>query len=149
MENLQEVKELFDLINIFNMVIPDGSEESLEVNGMKVTLNKKDGVINISVTSDKDTKEEALETFDDSQIKEIIKEYKERIEELDDCLFVEAAEEMSKYFNMKRFDELLNQDTFTEQEATEVSEMIDQSSQIICNHLEDKINELVNIYNRF
>lgn len=146
MENL---KELFDLINIFNMVIPDGSEESLEVNGMKVTLNKKDGVINISVTSDKDTKEEVLETFDDSQIKEIIKEYKERIEELDDCLFVEAAEEMSKYFNMKRFDELLNQDTFTEQEATEVSEMIDQSSQIICNHLEDKINELVKIYNRF
>ena len=146
MENLQEVKELFDLINIFNMVIPDGSEESLEVNGMKVTLNKKDGVINISVTSDN---EDTVEEFDDSCVKEIIKEYKERIEELDDCLFVEVTEEMGQYFNMKRFDELLNQDTFTEEEATEVSEMIDQSSQIICDHLEDKINELVEIYNRF
>jgi len=146
MENLQEVKALFDLINIFNVAIPDGAEESLEVNGTKIVLNKKDGVINISVTSDN---EDAVKGFDDSCIKEIIKEYKERIEELDDCLFVEAAEEMGQYFDVKRFDELLNQDTFTEEEAAEVSEMIDQSSQIICDHLEDKINELVDVYNRF
>lgn len=146
MENLQEVKELFDLINIFNIAIPDGAEESLEVNGTKIALNKKDGVISISVTSDN---KDAVEGFDDSCIKEIIKEYKERIEELDDCLFVEAAEEMGQYFDVQRFDELLNQDTFTEEEAAEVSEMIDQSSQIICDHLEDKINELVDVYNRF
>lgn len=146
MENLQEVKELFDLINIFNIAIPDGAEESLEVNGTKITLNKKDGVINISVTSDNG---DAVEGFDDSCIKEIIKGYKERIEELDDCLFVEAAEEMGQYFDVQRFDELLNQGTFTEEEAAEVSEMIDQSSQIICDHLEDKINELVDVYNRF
>ncbi len=146
MENLQEVKELFDLINIFNVAIPDGAEESLEVNGTKIVLNKKDGVINISVTSDN---EDAVKGFDDSCIKEIIKEYKERIEELDDCLFVEAAEEMDQYFDVQRFDELLNQDTFTEEEAAEVSEMIGQSSQIICDHLEDKINELVDVYNRF
>ena len=56
---------------------------------------------------------------------------------------------MGQYFDVQRFDELLNQDTFTEEEAAEVSEMIDQSSQIICDHLEDKINELVEIYNRF
>ena len=146
MENLQEVKALFDLINIFNVAIPDGVEESLEVNGTKISLNKKDGIIDIKVTSDN---EDTVEGFDDSCIKQIIKEYKERIEELDDCLFVEAAEEMSQYFNMKRLDELLNQDTFTEQEAAEVSEMIGQSSQIICDHLEDKINELVDVYNRF
>lgn len=146
MENLQEVKALFDLINIFNVAIPDGAEESLEVNGTKIALNKKDGVINISVTSDN---EDAVKGFDDSCIKEIIKEYKESIEQLDDCLFVDAAEEMSQYFDVKRFDELLNQDTFTEEEAAEVSEMIDQSSQIISNHLEDKINELVEIYNKF
>lgn len=146
MENLQEVKALFDLINMFNVTIPDGAEESLEVNGTKIALNKKDGVINISVTSDN---EDAIEGFDDSCIKEIIKEYKKRIEELDDCLFVEAAEEMGQYFDVQRFDELLNQDTFTEEEAAEVSKMINHSTEIICNHLEDKINELVNIYNRF
>lgn len=143
MENLQEVKALFDLINMFNITIPDGAKESLEVNGTKIALNKKDGVINISVTSDNE------DAFDDSCIKEIIKEYKERIEELDDCLFVEAAEEMGQYFDVQRFDELLNQDTFTEEEADEVSKMINHSTEIICNHLEDKINELVNIYNRF
>ena len=56
---------------------------------------------------------------------------------------------MGQYFDVQRFDELLNQDTFTEEEAAEVSEMIGQSSQIICDHLEDKINELVDVYNRF
>ena len=64
MENLQEVKALFDLINIFNVAIPDGAEESLEVNGTKIALNKKDGVINISVTSDN---EDAVEGFDDDK----------------------------------------------------------------------------------
>lgn len=146
MENLQEVKALFDLINIFNVAIPDGAEESLEVNGTKITLNKKDGVINISVTSDN---EDAIEGFDDSCIKEIIKEYKERLNELDDDLFIEVVEAMESSLDAQRFDELLNQGTFTEEEAAEVSEMINQSSQIICDHLEDKINELVNVYNRF
>lgn len=146
MENLQEVKALFDLINIFNVAIPDGAEESLEVNGTKITLNKKDGVINISVTSDN---EDAIEGFDDSCIKEIIKEYKERLNELDDDLFIEVVEAMESSLDAQRFDELLNQDTFTEEEAAEVSEMIDQSSQIICDHLEDKINRLAAVYNRF
>lgn len=146
MENLQEVKALFDLINIFNVAIPDGAEESLEVNGTKIALNKKDGVINISVTSDN---EDAVEGFDDSCIKEIIKEYKERLNELNDDLFIEVVEAMESSLDAQRFDELLNQDTFTEEEAAEVSEMIDQSSQIICDHLEDKINELVDVYNRF
>lgn len=146
MENLKEVKELFDLINIFNVAIPDGAEESLEVNGTKITLNKKDGVINISITSNN---EDAVEEFDDSCIKEIIKEYKERLNELNDDLFIEVVEAMESSLDVQRFDELLNQDTFTEEEAAEVNEMIDQSSQIICDHLEDKINELVNIYNRF
>ena len=146
MENLQEVKALFDLINIFNTVIPDGAEESLEVNGTKITLNKKDGVINISVTSNN---EDTVEEFDDSYIKEIIKEYKERLNELNDDLFIEVVEAMESSLDVQRFDKLLNQDTFTEEEAAEVSEMIDQSSQIICDHLKDKINELVDVYNRF
>lgn len=145
MENLQEVKALFDLINTFSVAIPDGAEESLEINGIKISLNKKDGVVNISVTSDN---EEAIKEFDDSCIKEIVSEYKKTIEELDDCLFVSAAEKMGKSFNLKRFDELLNQDSFNEEEASKVSEMIDISTEIIKDLLEDKINELAEIYNR-
>ena len=143
MENLQEVKALFDLINIFNVAIPDGAEESLEVNGTKIALNKKDGVINISVTSDE------TEEFDDSEIKDMITYYKERIKELDDYLFVEATEEMAQYFNIAKFDELLNQDTFTEEEAAKVTKLINRSVAIISKHLENKIDKLINIYNKF
>lgn len=142
MKNLQE---LFDLINVFNTAISDG-EESLEINGIKIVLNKKDGVIDIKVTSEE---EESIETFDDSCIKEIVKGYKERIDELDDCLFVDAFEDMSEVFDVKRFDELLGKDSFTEEEAVEVGKMVGQSTEIICNHLEKKINELIDIYNRF
>ena len=146
MENFKEIKTFVDLIDILNTVIPDGVNKDLEVNGNKITLNKEDGIIKISLSSNmKDTTEE----FDDSNVKEIIKEYKEWIEELDDCLFVEATEETSKHFNIKRFDELLNKDSFTKEEAYELSEMIDKSSQIICKHLENKIAELIDIYNRF
>lgn len=143
MENFKEIKTFVDLIDILNTVIPDGVNKDLEVNGNKITLNKENGIINISMSSN------IKEEFDDSNIKEIIKEYKEWIEELDDCLFVEATEETSKHFNIKRFDELLNKDSFTKDEAYELSEMIDKSSQIICKHLENKIAELIDIYNRF
>ena len=143
MENFKEIKTFVDLIDILNTVIPDGVNKDLEVNGNKITLNKENGIINISMSSN------IKEEFDDSNIKEIVKEYKEWIEELDDCLFVEATEETSKHFNIKRFDELLNKDSFTKDEAYELSEMIDKSSQIICKHLENKIAELIDIYNRF
>ena len=143
MENIKEIKTLVDLIDIFNTVVPDGINKDLIFNGNKITLNKENGIINISMSSN------IKEEFDDSNIKEIIKEYKEWIEELDDCLFVEATEETSKHFNIKRFDELLNKDSFTKEEAYELSDMIDKSSQIICKHLENKIAELIHIYNRF
>lgn len=146
MENLQEIKALFDLINTFNVAIPDGVEESLEVNGTKIALNKKDGVINISVTSNN---ENINETFDDSRIKEVIRKYKERIEELDDCLFVDVVEDMGKSFDIREFNCLLDKDSYTEEEALEIADKIDVSIDIIRKHLENKINKLVNVYNRF
>lgn len=144
MENLQEVKELFDLINIFNSVIPDGTEKNIEHDGAKIKLIKKDGVINVSITSiDEDKK------FDDSRIKEVIKGYKDRIKELDDYLFVDVVEDMGKSLDIQRFNYLLDKECFTEEEALEVADKIDISIDIIREHLESKIQDLIQIYNKF
>lgn len=141
MNELENLMGLIGFSDIFNN-IPEGTDQNIQMDNLNIHITKKNGDISVEIS-------ELEKAFDDTATKKIIKEYKERIEELDDCLFVEAAEEMGQYFDVKRFDELLNQDTFTEEEAAEISEMIDQSSQIICDHLEDKINELVNVYNRF
>ena len=139
MENLQEVKELFDLINIFNIAIPDGAEESLEVNGTKITLNKKDGVINISVTSDNEDEE----TFDDSDIKEIVEEFKDSISRLDDKVFLESLKKAKDAIDIKRFDKLLNLEKYSEAEATEIECLMDYFTRVIEVTLESYIQDLL------
>lgn len=84
-----------------------------------------------------------------SELKERISQYKKNIEQLEDDLFLEATEDISKVLNIKEFNELLDLDSFTKEEAEKVEDMINCSSEIISNKLLDKINKLVEIYNKF
>lgn len=68
--------------------------------------------------------EEQLRKFDDSRIKSIIKNYKENIDLLDDCVFVDSIESLSEMIDIKQMDELLNQKTFTQAEANLVDDLI-------------------------
>lgn len=145
MNKLQEIESLFNLVDAFNKVLPEKTDESLEINGLKINLNKNGNEIKISIISN----EELDEEFDDTKIKEIIKEHKDNIKELDDNLFIEIVKDIRSVLDIKKFDELLNKESFNEDEASEVGNMINLSSQIICKHLQNKINELVNIYNKF
>lgn len=129
MENLKELEKLLDLIDV---LVSDGVLEG-------VTLNKNGDNIVISITHH--------DEFDDSEVKTLVEEYKNNIDDLDDCLFVNALEDMD--LDKKRFDELLNQDTFTEDEAEEVKDMINQSSEVIKEHIKDKIQELSEMFDRF
>ena len=150
MENLQNIEELFNLMNTIKEILPNEVEESLETNGIKINLNKNDNRISISIsmTSNEDDTDNE-EEFDDSSIKEVINDYKDSINELDDCLFVEAVDDMRQSFDIKRFDKLLNQDSFTEEEANEVGNMINYSTEIICSHLKNKIDNLRITYSKF
>lgn len=142
MENLQEINKL---IKFLSSQISDGFQHSLEIDGIKLTLSNKDGVITINIDSNKDNLEDNSEN---SLIKETINEFKEFIEELDDCLFLESIEEIEQYFDIKRFNDLLEQKEFTDKEETEVIKMIEASKIIIREHLQDKIEELVELYDK-
>ena len=56
--------------------------------------------------------EEQLKQFDDSRIKAIIKNYKENLDLLDDCVFVESLESLEDSIDFKQMDDLMHQEHF-------------------------------------
>lgn len=141
MEELENIIEVSNLLNELSLKIPEGSEQTFDVNGIKFTLKKEEGVIRLI--------SEESDNFNDSDIKDLIKEYKENIENLDDDLFLEVIEDISTKIDLNKFNELLDLETFTEDEASEVEEMIDISADVISSHLKNKIQEMVKLYEKF
>ena len=90
-----------------------------------------------------------MNDFDDSDIKDLIKEYKENIKNLDDDLFLEVVEDISTKIDLNKFNKLLDLETFTEDEASKVEEMINISVNSISSHLQNKIQEMVKLYEKF
>ena len=146
MENIEELKSLFKAFDMIQTLVPEDGK-CLEENGAVINVTKDGNTLKITIVSKEEDEEE--EKFDDTEIKEAIQEYKDKLNDLDDCLFVSATEDFGKEFEVKRFDELLNKETLTADEAMEVTKMIDRSLDIISDHLRKKIEELVSIYNRF
>ena len=141
MEELENIIEVSNLLNELSLKIPEGAEQTFDVNGIKFTLKKEEGVIKLI--------SEESDNFNDSDIKDLIKEYKENIENLDDDLFLEVIEDISTKIYLNKFNELLDLETFTEDEASEVEEMIDISADVISSHLKNKIQEMVKLYEKF
>lgn len=146
MENIEELKSLFKAFDMIQTLVPEDGK-CLEKNGTVINVTKDGNTLKITIVSKEEDEKE--EKFDDTEIKEAIQEYKDKLNDLDDCLFVSATEDFGKEFEVKRFDELLNKETLTADEAMEVTKMIDRSLDIISDHLRKKIEELVSIYNRF
>ena len=146
MNEFQKMNDLTDLLHIFGLIIPEGTDKVFEEDGTQIHISKKNGGVKISVNSNKDL---SGEDFDDSNIKDAISEFKDNINDLDDSVFIKSLEEARKAIDVKRFDELLNLEKFTEAEATEVANMITYFSQIISNNLQEKIQELLELQERF
>lgn len=139
---LCQIEYLANLIQALNDIIPEGIEEKLEADGIQVSLIKKDGDIKINVTSEE-------KTFNDSEVKEYVSDFRNNIKALDDSLFVKVTEEFGETFDTKEFDNLLKLDSYTKQEAEKVTEMISEFSNIVCEHLQCEIEKLVELYERF
>lgn len=141
----------FDLLEILKMLIPDGTNQGCSNSNGSISVKNENGVITIEghYPPENSKDEQCEEKYDDTYIKSIVSKYKKCIEKLDDCLFVNALEDIGKVIDVKKFDALLNQTSFTKEEAGMVNYFINQSTQIIQGHLQDKIQELVDIYEYF
>lgn len=146
MDGLMNLSEISDIINNLSLSIPEGTVQSFEADGLKYYLEKDNGSIKIEL---KASLPEQDGEFDDSTIKEIVREYKEGIKALDDDLFVEIVDELKSKLDLTRFNELLDLENFDEDQAQEVEKMIDISTDIICLHLQHKIQGMVELYEKF
>lgn len=113
--------------------IPSGT---YEIGNYIVTIEKSDNSISMELSTKDNTKE-------------IVNEYKESLKEIEDDLFVKIVDEISKEINLKEFNDLLDQETYTSEESEKVLGLIDESKKIILSELQDKIESLVELYNKF
>ena len=146
MNKIIDFNELSDITNILDLYIPNGTVETFESDGIKYHLEKDKGHLKIEIDVNIPEQDEE---FDDSATKEIVEEYKEGIKALDDDLFVEIVDELKSKLDLTRFNELLDLESFNEDQAQEVEKMIDISTDIICLHLQHKIQGMVELYEKF
>lgn len=85
-----------------------------------------------------------------SEIKKEISDYKKSLDLLDDCIFVDAIDELASYnVNLKQFDELLNKEELTESEEIYVSYLIGFTKSLIRKRIVDKIQEFTEMLDKF
>ena len=131
------MNDLLKLWDNLNKAIPEGVQE-FEQDGVKYSIDKKDGYLSVKV--EKNT---------DPEIKNIVVSFKEKLEDLDDDLFIELFEDLKKEIDVNRFSELLDKNQYTIEEADEVKGLINQSVKIIHSKLQDMIENLVDVYDKF
>lgn len=141
MDKVSYFNELPDLASTLSLCIPDGFEKTFEIDDLKCHLKKDNGDLSIEIEYD--------EKFDDSYIKEIVSSYKDKMKALDDDLFVEIVEELKTKMDINYFDKLLELEEFDENQAREVEEMIDISTNVISLYLQHKIQDMVELYENF
>ena len=105
-------------------------KESLKINGEDFTDTPKE------------------EVYDDTAIKEYISKYKDNIQALDDCTFVEVIEEVEDIIDIQTLDSLLNQDSFTKDDAELIHGQIQIINKVIHEKLVNKIQDLQELLDR-
>lgn len=91
---------------------------------------------------------EMIAEYDES-IHEEIKDYKDTLDVLDDCMFENGLDEIRDEYDIVTMDSLLNSEHLTADEAESVREFISYSKGVYRNLIEDKIDTLKNILYRF
>lgn len=140
-----------DLLKILKLLIPEGTNQGCSDDNKSISVKNENGKITIECSyKEEEEKEDTLDkSFNDSDIKEIVTEFKDSIENLDDSIFLESLEKAKAAVDVKRFDELLNLKKYSEAEAIEIACLIDYFSQIVYITLQEKIQELVGLSKKF
>ncbi len=138
-----------DLLEILRLLIPEGTNQGCSDGNKSISVKNEDGKITIECSYEEESEDNSDNQYDDSDIKEIVAEFKTSLEYLDDSIFLESLEKIKRAVDVKRFDELLNLEKYSEAEAAEVACFIDYFTQVISTTLQDKIRELLDLSEKF
>lgn len=86
--------------------------------------------------------------YDDTPVKEYISKFKDNIKQLDDSIFLEVTEEASEIIDVQSLDELLDQDSFTQEEAELIYGQLNFINSIIHEKLTNKVQDLIELIER-
>ena len=131
---METFEDLFNIVKTISEFLPKG-ENTLDLGNIKLEIDKKDNSIKIKVVSDSEL--------------DLIREYKENIKLLDDELFIKAAEKLSEDVDINYFNSLIEKTTLTSNELNEVKAIIEKSNEIISELIEDEIDRLDSLLERF
>ena len=131
-----------ELIEVLKTLIPINSGFSQEFSNHRVSAYNEEGTIGIK-------KEPLEQAYDDTEIKELVSNYKKNIDELDDCLFLEILDDIKDHLDLKTFNELIEQDSYSEEDAEIVKSMINFTNLVVHEHIANKIQDLEYLLNEF
>lgn len=89
------------------------------------------------------------DSYDDSPVKDYIKEYYENVKLLDNCTFVEVMKEVGEEIDMKSLEELMEQESFTKEEAEVIYESVGFINNSIREKLIDKMDKIEALLEKF
>lgn len=120
-------------------------------NNIDIQYSNVNGKESFIVNGQDILKNEALEeSFDDSRIKEKIKLYKENLNYLDEWVWNLVIDEAAnRNFNISEMDKILNLNSYTKEEAIQADNTIDIMCDLIQEILEQEIQALNNLIERF
>lgn len=137
---MNDNKQLNQLIEVLGQLIPENSGFSQEFGGHRISASNTEGKISISITP---------KEYDDTEIKETISNFKKNIDKLDDCLFLEVLDEVKDHLDIKTFNELTEQDSYSKEDAEIVKSMINFTNLVVHEHIVNKIQDLEELLNEF
>ena len=141
-----EFNQLEGILELIKKFVPEGTEKSIEAEGVKVSLVNKDGQFKIKI----DNLEEQCK-----ELKNCIEIFKEKFDSLDDQTFDEIIKEFGEFgdfgesYNLQEFDILLDMECHSDKEATKLLEMIDKFTYYTRKNLKSKIEKLTLLYKKF
>ena len=139
-----EFNQLEGILELIKKFVPEGTEKSIEAEGVKVSLVNKDGQFKIKI----DNLEEQCKE-DSKELKNCIATFKEKVDSLDDETFDELIKEFGESYNLQESDILLDMECHSDKEATKLLEMIDKFTYYTRKNLKSKIEKLTLLYKKF
>lgn len=133
-----------DLEKLFELVLKN--PDNISIKYTNINGNEKLIVNGEDVTDEK----EETKSYNDSEIKNKIAQYKKNISYLDEWVWNLVIDEASKRgYDLKEMDKGLNLESFTAQDALYASNIIEIMSEVIQDILKQEVQSLVDLMERF
>lgn len=137
------MNEAETFIDLLSKIVKDGTDETFEIDGAKFRIKKTKDKFEISG--------EEVKTCDESKIcekkfNEKVAKFKNMLESLDDCFFMNVVDEVKDEISTKKLDYLLDTEAWTQDEVKLLDSWIDKIEELVCKKLSERITHYQELF---